>query len=63
MAGKPAEPRRPQGAQTGDRVDAGSHAEQGEPERSGPLTVERLAKRDGRALILYSIDPEPQSGP
>jgi hypothetical protein len=50
MARKPAEPRRPQDAQTGARVEAG----EGEPERAGPLAVERRVKADGRALILYS---------
>jgi hypothetical protein len=28
------------------------------PERLGPLTITRLAKGDGRALILYSEDRE-----
>jgi hypothetical protein len=50
MARKPAEPRRPQDAQTGAPFESG----EGEPERSGPLVVERRVKADGRALILYS---------
>jgi hypothetical protein len=29
------------------------------PEREGPLDVERLAKSDGRTLILYTVR-EPQ---
>ena len=42
MAGKPAVP------------PASGAAESGPGERLGPLQIERLAKADGRALIVYS---------
>lgn len=31
----------------------------GEPERFGPVRVQRFVKRDGRALILYERPEEP----
>jgi hypothetical protein len=56
MAGKPAEPRRGEHLQTGARVEADTHRGVQESERMGPLRIERRAKDDGRALILYSED-------
>jgi hypothetical protein len=48
MARKPAAPPAPGGAESG----AG--------ERFGPLAIERVAKADGRALILYSPAEQPE---
>jgi hypothetical protein len=31
----------------------------GEPERLGPLALQRYRKDDGRQLILYRLSPEP----
>jgi hypothetical protein len=50
MAGKPGE--RPTEEQTADAL----LERQTEPERIGPLAVERHVKDDGRALILYTHD-------
>jgi hypothetical protein len=60
MAGKPAEPRRDEHALLGARVGVDAPAGEGEPERTGPLTIERLRKADGRALILYAEDSAAQ---
>jgi hypothetical protein len=57
MAGKPAEPRQDEHQRRRVGVDAGAPAGQQQPERTGPLALERRAKADGRALILYSADP------
>jgi hypothetical protein len=63
MAGKPAEPRRAEDARTDGNIDARAPSGQDEPERTGPLTLERLVKGDGRALILYSEDPAARRRP
>jgi hypothetical protein len=63
MAGKPAEPRGDQHEDTGAGVDAGAPARQEGQELTGPLVVERRAKADGRALILYSEDPAARGRP
>lgn len=54
MAGKPADP--PQPPRHGDGAE-GEH-ERGEraAEREGVVSIERLEKADGRALILYTVD-------
>jgi hypothetical protein len=39
--------------QNGDERDARSRAERARRERYGPLALERHAKDDGRALLLY----------
>jgi hypothetical protein len=62
MAGKPAEPRRAQGAQGGAREAVDAQREGREPERAGPLRIERRAKDDGRMLILYSDDRAARGG-
>ena len=62
MAGKPAEPRRAEHAQTGAPVEADARPGDEPTERTGPLRIERLAKDDGRALILYSEDPGARGG-
>jgi hypothetical protein len=51
MARKPAAPPTPGGAESGVR------------ERFGPLAIERVAKADGRALILYSRADSPERAP
>jgi hypothetical protein len=55
--GQPPSPERPQSVDGEDRASAASgrrgHVELGAGERSGPLTVTRVGKDDGRALILY----------
>ncbi len=50
MAGKPG------GGPTEEQLGEASPERPGEPERTGPLTVERHVKDDGRALILYTHD-------
>ena len=51
MAGKPADPPPPD-----EPSGEGSEHERPTPsEREGPVTVERLSKHDGRALILYTV--------
>jgi hypothetical protein len=60
MAGKPAEPRRAQHPQAD--VEAEALREETEPERTGPLRIERRSKDDGRALILYSEDRAGRGG-
>jgi hypothetical protein len=62
MAGKPAEPRRAQHPQAGANVEAEALREGTEPERTGPLRIERRSKDDGRALILYSEDRADRGG-
>jgi hypothetical protein len=57
MARKPAAPTPSGGAESRppDAARAAQHDEsEGEHERFGPLTIERLRKDDGRALIIYS---------
>jgi hypothetical protein len=55
MAGKRAEPPLPESGHVERRREG-----EREPraERVGPLTIARLVKADGRALILYSEDRE-----
>jgi hypothetical protein len=61
MAGKPAEPRRAERTQAGaDEADMRAGGQ--EPERAGPLRIERRNKDDGRALILYSEDRAARGG-
>ncbi|HEY4917584.1 MAG TPA: hypothetical protein VIH92_11765 [Solirubrobacteraceae bacterium] len=55
MAGKPGE--RPTEEQTADAL----LERPGEPERIGPLVLERHVKDDGRALILYTHDRRARS--
>ncbi len=55
MSGKPPEPPST-GPDQGDRDD--DPGERSGSERAGPLTVERLRKGDGRALILYTLGRE-----
>jgi hypothetical protein len=62
MAGKPAEPRRAEHAQPGAGVEVEALREETEPERAGPLRIERRSKDDGRALILYSEDRAARGG-
>jgi hypothetical protein len=54
---QPPSPKRPQDAGNEDRTsaaaDAQHDAELGVEERSGPLTITRVVKDDGRSLILY----------
>jgi hypothetical protein len=56
---------RPQSVGAGDRAGAASGGQDGVElegeERSGPLTITRVSKDDGRALILYGHD-EAQAG-
>jgi hypothetical protein len=58
--GQPPSPERPQSVGGEDRASAasGGHddAALGAEERSGPLTITRVSKDDGRSLILYSHD-------
>jgi hypothetical protein len=57
MARKPAAPPPPGGAESGESGDRETVAARGRsdpPERFGPLAVARMAKDDGRALIIYS---------
>jgi hypothetical protein len=37
--------------------DAAARPAQGETERLGPLTLQRMRKDDGRAMIVYSREP------
>jgi hypothetical protein len=61
MVGKPAD-ELPSGrpADIGDQ--GGAHDPRGEQqsERTGPVTIARHVKDDGRALILYTRDPSAQ---
>jgi hypothetical protein len=54
---QPPSPERPQSAGGKDRTSAASgnedDVELGAEERSGPLTITRVVKDDGRSLILY----------
>jgi hypothetical protein len=56
--GQPPSPERPQSVDGEDQASAASgrqnDVELGAGERSGPLTVTRVVKDDGRSLILYS---------
>jgi hypothetical protein len=52
MAGKPAESSPPGRAQSARGKQEGEEERPGE--RCGPLAIARLAKDDGRALILYT---------
>jgi hypothetical protein len=58
--GQPPSPERPQSVGAGDRAGAASGGHDGVElegdERSGPLTITRVSKDDGRALILYGHD-------
>jgi hypothetical protein len=60
---QPPSPEQPRGAHSSDRPPppdgADATAEQGAEQRFGPLTIARVEKDDGRALILYSHDEEP----
>jgi hypothetical protein len=60
MVGNPVPP--PSSGQTPDfeRVQADEREPAGE--RIGPVTIERLRKDDGRALILYSATRERAGG-
>jgi len=55
--GQPPSPERPQSAGGGNRASAASGGRDnvtlGAEERSGPLTITRVVKDDGRSLILY----------
>jgi hypothetical protein len=58
---QPASPKQPHG----DRPPPPEHdeatPEPASDERFGPLTITRVQKDDGRALILYGHDEEPPS--
>jgi hypothetical protein len=54
MVGKPAEPAREGHQEIGQ--EAQNQAERAQ-ERFGPVTITRLVKDDGRALIVYARDP------
>jgi hypothetical protein len=69
MASGPAQPpppRQPHGDSSGDRSEAqpgeGDALGHAADERFGPLSVTRVSKDDGRALILYGHD-ESQAEP
>jgi len=48
------EPRERGHSRDGDERDARTTSERAPQERYGPLTLERHAKDDGRALVLYA---------
>jgi hypothetical protein len=62
MAGERAEPRRAQHAHAGAGVEVEALRGETEPERAGPLRIERRSKPDGRALILYNEDRAARGG-
>jgi hypothetical protein len=60
---QPPSPEQPQSAGAKDRAGAASDEQDGvelrADERTGPLTIMRVAKDDGRSLILYGHDESP----
>jgi hypothetical protein len=64
MAGKPAQPHDASSRDARSAADAGERAARAAPggdphERIGPLLLTRMAKPDGRALLVYARVDEP----
>jgi hypothetical protein len=53
---KPRSPDGPQGPRSADEISATQRDANSPGERFGPLTITRVVKDDGRALILYGHD-------